>query len=251
MKIKKLLILTVIPMLCLSAYAQSDSNTPKKGDFTLAATVGYNSYASVNAFTGLGQTDFEARALSTNWTDKKLMVGFEGGWFFHDDWKLNLGGGLNFTNNPGYTSVPGTIDENTTPGDGSIPNYRAVADGSSLGFNVFTGVDRYFKIKGVPGLMWYAGARIGYAYAQNRMNYDEEEVMGKSVAESFNLRGALTAGIDYYVLPAMYVGVQIDPVTYTYNTTTYKPQEGLPNLSADSHNYSLLAAPTLKIGFKF
>ena len=33
--------------------------------------------------------------------------------------------------------------------------------------------------------------------------------------------------------------------------TTYKPQEGLSNLDADSHNYNFLAAPTLKIGFKF
>ena len=49
----------------------------------------------------------------------------------------------------------------------------------------------------------------------------------------------------------MYVGVQVDPFAYTYNMTTYKPQEGLGNLSADSHNFSVLAAPTIKIGFKF
>ena len=70
---------------------------------------------------------------------------------------------------------------------------------------------------------------------------DEYETMGKSTAETYNLRGAITFGVDYFVLPAMYVGVQVDPFAYTYNMTTYKPQEGLGNLSADSHNFSVLA----------
>lgn len=259
MRIKRLLLLAVIPMMCLTAIAQNhidrEKYTPRKGDFTLAATVGYNSYANITAPSGL-ETDYEVAALSTNWTDKKLMVGFEAGWFFNDKWKLNLGGGLNFTNNPGYSAKLGTYDTGETGtndevGDGSVPNYRAVGDASSLAFNVFTGVDRYFNVKSVSGLMWYAGARVGFAYGQNQVKYDEPESMGKSVAETYNIRGSLTAGMDYYLIPGLYVGCQIDPISYTYNTTTYKPQEGLSNLSADSHNFSLLAAPTVKIGFKF
>ena len=41
MKIKRLLVLAVLPMLCLAVNAQNSSkdNTPKKGDFTVAATV--------------------------------------------------------------------------------------------------------------------------------------------------------------------------------------------------------------------
>lgn len=239
-------------MLCLAVNAQncSKDNTPKKGDFTVAATVGYNSYTSVTAPSGL-LTDYEVRALSTNWADKKLMVGFEGGWFFKDQWKLNLGGGVSFTITPVILAVPGTIDENTEAGDGSIPNYRAVADAQSFAYNVSAGVDRYFNIKRVPNLMWYTGIRVGFAYGENEMKYDEETSMGKSIAESWNLRGALTIGVDYFVLPALYIGAQIDPFAYTYNKTTYNPQAGLGDLSADSHNYSVLAAPTFKIGFKF
>ena len=258
MKIKRLLILAVLPMMCLTANAQSKDNTPKQGDFTVAATVGYNSYTSVTAPSGLLQ-DYEVQAPSTNWSDKKMMVGFEGGWFFKDLWKLNLGGGVSFTNNPGYSAVPGTYD-GEAPWDGGkgsvddmgdIPNYRAVANAQSFGYNVFTGVDRYFNLGNVPNLMWYAGVRVGFAYAENEMKYDEETSMGKSIAETWNLRGALTVGVDYFVLPAMYIGAQIDPFSYTYNMTTYVPQAGLGNLSADSHNYSVLAAPTLKVGFKF
>ncbi len=255
MKITRLLLLAVMPMVCLTANAQHGGKkdfTPKKGDFTLAATVGYNSYASVSALPGT-MANYEAAALSTDWSDKKLMVGFEAGWFFKDLWKLNLGGGLNFTNNPGYSAVPGTMDENASAEDnmGEIPGYRAVADAQSFSYNVFAGVDRYFKMKNVPNLMWYTGLRVGMAYAQNQMKYDEYESMGKSVGETWNLRGAVTMGVDYFVLPAMYVGAQIDPFSYTYNMTTYKPQEGLSNLDADSHNFSFLSAPTIKIGFKF
>ena len=46
MKFNKLIIAAVTSMMCLTASAQSQPNkdyTPKKGDFTLAATVGYNS----------------------------------------------------------------------------------------------------------------------------------------------------------------------------------------------------------------
>lgn len=256
MKIKRLLLLAVMPMMCLAVSAQEASCkkdfTPKKGDFTLAATVGYNSYASVTALPGT-MANYEVAALSTDWSDKKLMVGFEAGWFFNDLWKLNLGGGLNFTNNPGYSAVPGTMDENASAEDnmGEIPGYRAVADAQTFSYNVFAGVDRYFKMKKVPNLMWYTGLRVGMAYAQNQMKYDEYESMGKSVGETWNLRGSLTMGVDYFVLPAMYVGAQIDPFSYTYNMTTYKPQEGLSNLDADSHNFSFLSAPTIKIGFKF
>ena len=47
----KLLISAVLPMLSLTVAAQDD-NTPVKGDFTVAATVGYNSYTNVNALPG-------------------------------------------------------------------------------------------------------------------------------------------------------------------------------------------------------
>ncbi len=53
MKIKRLLVLAVLPMLCLAVNAQNSSkDNTQKGDFTVAATVGYNSYTSVTAPSG-------------------------------------------------------------------------------------------------------------------------------------------------------------------------------------------------------
>lgn len=236
-------------MLCLTVAAQETDNTPTKGDFTVAATVGYNSYTNVTALPGT-LSSYEASAASTLWSDKKLMVGFEAGYFVSDLWKLNLGGGLNFTHNPGYPDMPGTSD-GTGFDLGDIPDYRAVASQYSCTYNVFAGVDRYFGVAGVKNLMWYTGLRVGVAYSLNEQKYDEWTSMGKSVGESWNLRTNVVMGVDYYILPAMYVGASIDPFAYTYNMTSYKPQEGLAALQADSSTFSLLAAPTLKIGFKF
>ncbi|MBQ8009102.1 MAG: OmpA family protein, partial [Bacteroidaceae bacterium] len=192
-----------------------------------------------------------------NWSDKKLMVGFEAGWFVADLWKLSLGGGLNFTNNPGHPGVPGTIDEvygqnGLNPYDqmGELPNLVAVADARSFSYNVAIGLDRYFKLKNVPNLMPYLGVRGGYAYGQNVKAYDEPYAMGKSSAETFNIRGAVAFGLDYYILPGFYLGAQIEPFAYTYNRTSSRVQDGIETMKANSHNFNFLAAPTIKVGFK-
>jgi outer membrane protein OmpA-like peptidoglycan-associated protein len=255
MNIKKLLLLAVMPMIGLTVNAQESKVdfTPKKGDVTLAFTLGYNSYASVEA-APLFQNYYFTEAQSTNWADKKLMVGFEAGWFVADLWKLSLGGGLNFTNTPGHPGVPGTVDninmQDPYDSMGEIPNLVASPSGRTFLYNVSIGIDRYFKLKHVTNLMPYLGVRGGYAYGQNVKNYDEPYAMGKSTAETFNIRGAVAFGLDYYILPGFYLGAQIEPFAYTYNRTSNKPQEGIYNQKANSHNFNFLAAPTIKIGFK-
>ena len=248
MKLRKLIILAVAPMMCLAFSAQDF--TPKKGDFTVAATVSYNSYTSLDAANG-SSSSHSLAAVSTNWTDKKLMVGLEGGWFFQDLWKLTLGGGMNISKNPGYAAVPGVWDSSDGVSAG-IPDYKAVASQSEIQFNVYAGVDRYFdNLIKVKNLLPYAGARMGYAYGRNTACADDESWMGKSVGESFNLRWSLVAGLDYFVSEAFFFGIQVEPLAYTYNKSTLRPQEGLGNLSANSHNFGIFAAPTLKVGFKF
>ena len=247
MKLRKLILIAVAPMMCFAVHAQEVC--PKKGDLTVAATVSYNSYTSMKALAG-NQSSYSLSAASTNWNDKQLMVGIEGGWFFKDLWKLTLGGGMSITSNPGYAALPGTIDENSKPGDGSIPNYQAVASQSDLQFQAFTGIDRYFKTK-ATGMMTYLGVRLGYAYGRNSSFADSEEYAGKSIGESFNIRGALTAGVDYFFANDIFIGAEVNPIAYTYNKSTLKPQAGLGNLEANSNKISILAAPTLNVGFKF
>ena len=242
MKLRKLIILAVAPMMCLAASAQD--NTPKKGDFTVAATVGANTYTSISAANGAGNYDISLESKTINSANQKLMIGLEGGWFFHDLWKVTLGGGMNISSNPGYDRVEGATDA-------GLPGYNYVLNQSTVQFQVYTGVDRYFdKLFNVDNLLPYAGVRVGYAYSRNTAQGDDTW-MGKSIGESFNIRGALTVGVDYFINEAFFMGIQVDPFAYTYNRCTLKPQEGLRNLEADSNNFSFIAAPTLKVGFKF
>ena len=248
MKLRKLIILAVAPMMCLAASAQD--NTPKKGDFTVAATVSYNSYTSVTTSSSTNSGYYPSSAYQ-NWNDKQLMVGIEGGWFFNDLWKVTLGGGLSITTKPGYEGLVGTGGSST---EGEIPTYYAVDNESRVQYNVYTGVDRYFdNLIQVKNLMPYAGVRLGFAYGRHTINPMSEtsNTMGMSVAESFNFRGALTVGLDYFINEAIFVGVQVDPFAYTRNRTAMIPQEGLSNTEASANNFSILAAPTLKVGFKF
>ena len=251
MNVKKLILSAVLPVLCLTTVAAQTAeqdNSPKKGDVTLAVTAGYTANTTVTAQPG-NLTTYEVTPI----TDLRFALGVEGGWFVADRWKLSLGGAVNFLNNPGYSEVPGTVDESAGIEDnlGEIPNYRAVADAQTFSYNVALGFDRYFGVKGVKNMMLYTGLRVGFAYGQNQKKYDEWTSMGKSIAETSSLRGAWTFGVDYYMFPNMFIGVSIDPVSYTYNITTYVPQEGLGNLSADSHKISAFARPTLRVGFKF
>ena len=242
MKLRKLIILAVAPMMCLAASAQD--NTPKKGDFTVAATVGANAYTNQNAVSGAGTYDISLESQSIDLASQKWMIGIEGGWFFHDLWKVTLGGGMNISTKPGYDAVEGATDA-------GLPGYNYVLNESTVQFNVYTGVDRYFdNLLNVDNLLPYAGVRLGYAYGRNSAQGDASWY-GKSIGESFNIRTALTVGLDYFVNETFFVGVQVDPFAYTYNRCTLKPQEGIRNLEADSNNFSFIAAPTLKIGFKF
>ena len=247
MKLRKLIILAVAPMMCLAASAQ---DAPKKGDFTVAATAGYNSYTSVNTYSS-GNSSYSPSSAYQNWNDKQMMVGIEGGWFFLDMWKLTLGGGMSITTNPGYAGIQGTGGY----GDGEIPTYNAVDNQSRVQYNVYTGVDRYFDFLNVKGLMPYAGVRFGFAYGRHTINpmndFEGSYTMGNSVAESFNYRAALTVGLDYFINDAVFVGIQADPFAYTRNRTAMIPQEGLSNTKATANNFGILAAPTIKFGFKF
>ena len=214
-------------------------------------TIGYNNYAKISAMPG-NATSYDAEALSTSWNEKALMVGVEFGWFVHDFWKLNIAGGVNIATKPGYAGLEGTIGNGSWSDNiGEIPNYNSVDAKASLAYTAAIGIDRYFKVRNVKNLMMYTGLRFGMAYGSNEIRTDKWEILGKSVAETWNMRAALTFGVDYFVMPSMYIGVSVDPFAYTYGVTSYKPQEGLNSLSADVHDYSAFAAPTIRLGFVF
>lgn len=251
---KTLLSLAVITMSCVAGHAQEATpgcdNQPLKNNITVAATLGYNNYVNATALDGVN-TMFEAQGLEVDWTRKRLMVGAEIGWFINPTWKLSLAGGFSFTNNPGKPEVIGTTYFGDAPEMGSIPTYRAVADAYSLNYQVTLGIDRYQYLKQIKNLAWFWGFRTGFTYGLNEAKYDEAISMGKSSADTWALRGAVVLGADYFVTNRIYVGAQVNAFGYTFAQSSAVPQEGLAALKAQSHSFDFLAAPTVKVGFKF
>ena len=253
----KFLVTAVLSVGALTALAQEQynscgDNTPEKGDVTVALALGYNSYAGISAPAG-NLYQYEATLPTTTWTERNLNLGIEGGWFFQDLWKLDFGVGFNFLRNPGTPALYGTVDPSESLEDnmGNIPDYLAAPETYGFSYYVNLGVDKYFKIKKAPNLMPYVGLRLGYTYAFNEKKADDYTWMGISGAETWNLNAGCALGADYFFLPNMFVGIQIEALHYTHSMVTLRPQDGLPNLKAHGNHFEILANPTLKIGFKF
>ncbi|MCQ2229144.1 MAG: hypothetical protein MJZ13_05315 [Bacteroidales bacterium] len=225
----------------LLASLVTSAQAPEQNNFTVAVTVGYNSFASVEAQAGTSSA-YSAVAPNTNWSNKKLMTGFELGWFAAPNIKVSLGGGVNYTKNPGYSEIPGTSS--------GLPTYYAVNESMTFCYDAHLAGDYYFNTR-VENLKLYTGLRGGFAYCVDEKTYDNSEYYGKSQAEAYTIKGSIDFGADYFIAKGFYVGAQVDFGSFTYGLVNYKPQAGLPNLQADNFGFSFLSAPTLKIGFAF
>ena len=207
----------------------------------ISATLGYNSYLTVTAPYGNYSYYEGAVAASPSWSDKKLMVGFEGGYYISPAIRALLGGGYSRTDNPGKAEYNGTSD-------GVVPSYGVSPSQSSTNITAFVGADYIFGSNSVKP---YVGIRGRGSYGYNEIKYDSSESMGKSVAEAWTYGGAIVFGADYIFSGGLILGCQFDLFSYTYGAVQYKPQPGLASNSNSCHNFGAIAAPTIRIGFNF
>ena len=248
MNIKSILMIAAAALVGFSAQAQEQKGPLTPVRFGVSVTAGASSYASVNALPGM-LTSYEASALSVDWTDKALTLGFEGSMIFCDRWKLDLGGAYGYYVNPARYGVPGTMGAEYEIGE--IPTYQSVDKQKNLNWQAYVAGSYYFRIKNVPALRPYAGVRAQFSYASQLVATDNYMAMGASVAETYALYAGIMTGVDYYFSRNFYVGAVVEPFRYTYGVTLYRPQEGLAVLGADTHFFSAFAAPRIKIGFLF
>lgn len=244
--VKKFLSIAFLPALTLLATAQ---NAPAKNDLTIAATLGYNSFATVEAQNGLLK-EYSAVAPNTNWASKKLMTGIEFGWFATPGFKITLGGGVNYSENPGYDEIPGTVSSDSEDSFGEIPTYRSIDQSRTLCYDGRLALDFYLKTS-IESLKLILGAHGGFAHCIDEKKFLEANALGKSLAEAYTIKGGAAFGAEYFIARGFYVGAQVDFGSFTYGKVSYRPQEGLSSLKADNYNFSFLSAPTIKVGFKF
>ncbi|MBO7432306.1 MAG: hypothetical protein J6U13_00990 [Salinivirgaceae bacterium] len=233
---KKLISATVVILL-----ASIGTTTAQSGPF-VAATVSYNSYLSVEAPNGNNIYYSGAEVATPSWTDKTLMVGFEGGVYASEALRILAGGGFNRTVAPGHDVYPG----NAAAG---IPSYDQTPSKASTNYTVFLGGDFCLGSKNTKP---FVGVRARGAYGNNQMKYKYSyDSKGNSVAETWTVGGAIVVGADYTFQGGLILGCQCDLFSYTYGAVRYKPQPGLATNAAHCNNFGVFAAPTIRIGFNF
>ena len=248
MNIKSIITIAAALMLGTAAFAQEQKGPIDPVRIGVALTAGSNAHLSVTAPSGM-MTSYGIQASSVDWTDKALAFGVEGSLIICDRWKLDLGGSLSNWNQPPYAAILGTMgDEYST---GGIPTYKAVNMQHKVNYLAYIAGSYYFRIKKVPALRPYAGARFQGSYAGATMRLQDFNALGLSTAEAYTLSAGILTGVDYYFSRNFFVGMSFEPFRFTYGCNLIRPQEGLLNLGADTYFYGVFAAPQLKIGFLF
>jgi hypothetical protein len=121
----------------------------------------------------------------------------------------------------------------------------------NLQYSIGLGVDRYFTTKS-DRIFFRGGLEVGFAYARAATRDKGGELyLGAAVAEAYAFRVAPVAGLDYYFMKQLFVGIDVRPLAYQYSIYSERPQAGLKSIASDNHSFSFIAQPTLKLGFRF
>jgi hypothetical protein len=249
---KKLLILIAFLMFVFVGQAQEDSLI-SKNTFTVSVNFGVGSYIGIDA-PAPTLPYHRLSAPMTAWFSKTPILDVEGRWFVTDKWALKLTGALAYSYNPAYNSgLPGSADlDETAIGIGDIPTYEAVPSSNNIQFAIGVGAEHYYATKS-DRLFLRAGGEFVYAYGCVKENGDEYSLTptGASVGEAYAFRIAPVVGLDYYFTKQLFAGIDVRPVSYQYSVYGIRPQVGLPLLASDSHSFSFVAQPMIKLGFRF
>ena len=134
---------------------------------------------------------------------------------------------------------------------GRLTDDYMVAVGSNYYFNNCNG--RIFPYLGVLGSFQHARIQVTLPYTGEDQGeegeWSEIYYAQARAGEVFGITGAITAGIEYNLLPGLNVALEVRPFNYMYTLArTYS--EGL-NWNANTHNFKFFAMPQLKFGFRF
>lgn|SRR5690606_32060706 len=259
---KRYIFLTVLVLFSImDTNAQQDSEQitgPKKGDYTGSLLLGRGRFLQ----TGLtvpgpvpqsvsGDAPYLS-TLSTNDNNITNMIGAEVRYFVSDRVALMISGGAIIRHTPGMTNIPGvTASSNAS----SIPEFESIVETNQVDLNVNIG-SQYFFINNYKRVHPYLGVSIPFYYAE-RSEFDPA-INGTEVVDISERRVSLygvgaqtTAGIDYYLGKAFFLGLEIKTINYVFAKSTKYAGPGFGERSAQTSTLSFFSQPFIRIGFKF
>lgn len=210
------------------------------------------------------------------------IVGVQGKYFWQDCWSVSFSGGMNIGVTPKKDYIEAQVlDQNLETGaiTNQLPASKYINATATNNFFVNAGIERYFKTKN-KRIFPYVGAAVGYQMARVEMrepytglmvNIDDMTTMpnpafgvdyegtlveqqvyipaGK-IGQMFALKGAAVAGVEYSLMPGMFLALEFQPLSYRYDVIQIAPQSfGHYNLC--HHNIKIFDMPTVRIGYRF
>lgn len=194
------------------------------------------------------------------------ILGIQGKYFWQDCWSVSFSGGLNIGITPQKNYIEPTVIDTDKAGNvtNQIPGAKYINATATNNWFVNAGVERYFKT-GNKRIFPYVGATAGFQmarvdtrepYTGNMIEVEGEQVdrqvyipAGK-IGRMFAIKGAAVAGIEYDVMPGMFLALEFQPVSYRYDVIEIAPQ-GFSHYNLNHHNIKVFDMPTVRIGFRF
>lgn len=75
--------------------------------------------------------------------------------------------------------------------------------------------------------------------------------LGVRTGEIFAVGVQLNAGVDYYLMEGLFMGLEIKPASWIYAYSASKPGPGLELQQSNTNTFAWLTQPVFKLGFKF
>ncbi|MDL2289914.1 hypothetical protein LJB95_00730 [Paludibacteraceae bacterium OttesenSCG-928-F17] len=261
---RKIIITLIAAVLFLPAFAQEQQvkeYAPKKGNFQASLLLGDKMYYSLsglylsplNTLIGLEPTEFRfsENYLNSNANSIMNMIGVEFKYFVLDQLSVSFVGAGSVNSTPSREFQEG-VNQGTAEGQ---PDYDYIEANLTTRLVGSLGVNYHFALPkeriqpyvGVQGTFQLAKIDAITPYTNDPAYFDG----GVRTGQIFGWSPSLVVGIEYALTPGLLIGFEIKPVSYYYSGAELFASRGLSAMTGANHEFTFLAHPRFKIGFRF
>ncbi|MDR1673604.1 MAG: hypothetical protein LBS09_09135 [Bacteroidales bacterium] len=188
------------------------------------------------------------------------MLGVEYKYLLTEQIALSFVGAGFINNTPWREAVDAVREDANNPYSPVIlPKYETIDARLHTRVVASLGGQYYFKV-GNDRIHPYGGAQFTFQFASlsaqstysgiENLDVDAKDA-GVRVGQTIGWSPSLVAGIEYSLLPGFIVGFEIKAASFYYSGVQLFAQPGLEAMTAENHDFSFLAQPVFKIGFRF
>ena len=191
------------------------------------------------------------------------LIGLQAQRFLTDNLAINLSFGMNINLTPSKDYIEGDYSVDKLPiqsskyMEGRLTNVWNAAVGSNYYYNtqnerinLYTGTLVGWQMGRIQAVLPYTGIE----WSDDDDDLATEElgmyVPNSRAGQVMALKAAMIAGVEYVVAEGLVFGFEIQPINYQYSILQICPKAAT-TYTAQHHYVGFLAAPQMKIGFRF